>query len=207
MEEEHMKQVLKVNTKLIFFFKYIFHLDYAAETNATHGIPVEDFQQIVLNQHNIYRREMCANDLENDENLHRIAEQRVHNKANGKEIPLPDDYNENVYIHDTGDPSKITGENNLLIFLGFFKKILYLGEMIVKFWYDQRQKYDIHNESSATDFTQLVWKKSNKIGVGHAYNGHKLYVIVLYKPSGNIRGQFATNVGCNSNGQSNQSNR
>jgi hypothetical protein len=79
--------------------------------------------------------------------------------------------------------------------------------MIVKSWYDQRQQYNIDNESSATDFTQLVWKNSKKIGVGHAYNGHQLYVIVVYKPSGNIHGQFATNVGCNSNGQSNQANR
>ncbi len=85
--------------------------------------------------------------------------------------------------------------------------MLYLGEMIVKSWYDQHQQYDINNESSATDFTQLVWKKSRKIGVGHAYNGHKLYVIVIYKPSGNIRGEFAANVGCNSNDQTNQSNR
>lgn len=62
----------------------------------------------------------------------------------------------------------------------------------------------MNNESSATSFTQLVWKKTTKIGVGHAYNGQKLYVIVVYKPSGNIRGQFNDNVGCNSNGQGNR---
>jgi len=63
---------------------------------------------------------MCANDLENDEDLHRIAEERAHNKANGKEPLLPDDYNENVYEHDTGDPSKITGKINRFIILGIF---------------------------------------------------------------------------------------
>ncbi len=100
------------------------YLDQAAETNGTHGMPVEDFQQIILEQHNIYRRQMCANDLENDEDLHRIAEERAHNKANGKEPLLPDDYNENVYEHDTGDPSKITGKINRFIILGVFFLLL-----------------------------------------------------------------------------------
>ncbi len=132
---------------------------------------------------------MCAKNLENDEDLHRIAEQRAHSEANGQRLPLPNDYNENVFEIDTGDPSNIT------------------GEIIVKSWYDQHQQYNPNNEASAPVFSQLVWKTSTKLGVGHAYNGQKLYVIVLYKPSGNIRGQFAANVGCSSNGQSYQANR
>lgn len=95
-----------------FFFKYIFYLDQAAENNGTHGISVEDFQQSILDQHNIYRRQMCANDLQNDESTHRIAEERAHSKANGNKPSLPNDYNENVFEYDTGDPSKITGKNN-----------------------------------------------------------------------------------------------
>jgi hypothetical protein len=90
----------------------LYSTDYAAENNAIHGVPIEDFQQSILDQHNLYRRQTCANDLETDQDLHRIAEERAHNEANGKKLALPDDYNENVYEHDTGDPSKITGENN-----------------------------------------------------------------------------------------------
>jgi len=71
-----------------------------------------------------------------------------------------------------------------------------LAEFIVQSWFDQRRQYDINNESSATDYTQLVWKNTTKIGVGHAYNGKQLYVIVIYKPSGNIQSEFAANVGC-----------
>jgi hypothetical protein len=105
------------NFSLISFYSFVFRIDYAAENNAAHGLPIEDFQKNILDQHNLYRRQTCANDLETDEDLHRIAEERAHSEANEKKLPLPDDYNENVYEYDTGDPSKITGENNRLIFV------------------------------------------------------------------------------------------
>ena len=73
--------------------------------------------------------------------------------------------------------------------------------MIVQSWYDENKKYSIQNEAPAIHFSQLVWKNSKKLGVGHAYSGKKLYIVALYKPPGNIRGQFAANVGCGANGQ------
>lgn len=52
---------------------------------------------------------MCANDLQEDDDLHAQAQKRAHTLANGQDIHLSDDYSENAYILDTGDPSKITG--------------------------------------------------------------------------------------------------
>ena len=75
--------------------------------------------------------------------------------------------------------------------------------MIVKAWYDEYSHYNVKNESSATHFSQLVWKNSKNLGIGHAYDGHKLFVVALYKPPGNIRGQFTENVGCSSNHKKN----
>lgn len=115
MEEDHMKQTLRVNSQEYFLDRILFFfLDQAAENNGTHGMPVEDFQKIILDQHNNYRRAMCANNLENDEDLHRIAETRAHSRANENEPPIPDDYNENIFESDTGDPSKITGIEKFL---------------------------------------------------------------------------------------------
>ena len=85
-------------------------LDYAAENNATHGVPIDDFQQMILADHNKCRRQACANELQEDDELHREAMKRAHSLANGHLLPLPDDYNENVFELDTGDPSKITSE-------------------------------------------------------------------------------------------------
>jgi hypothetical protein len=63
---------------------------------------------------------MCAENLESDDDLHRIAEERAHSKANEKDLPLPDEYNENIFELDTGDPSQITSENNRFYFLTLF---------------------------------------------------------------------------------------
>ena len=75
--------------------------------------------------------------------------------------------------------------------------------MIVQAWYNQQQQQN-NNGFSGTNFTQLIWKSTTEIGVGHAYSGKILYVIVLYRPRGNIPEQFANNVGCPSTNQANR---
>jgi hypothetical protein len=77
----------------------------------------------------------------------------------------------------------------------------FLAEVIVKYWFDKHQHYDTKNEKSAPEYSQLVWKGSTNIGVGHAYSGYTLYIYALYKPAGNIQGQFTANVGCGTTGQ------
>jgi len=45
-------------------------------------------------------------------------------------------------------------------------------------------------------FTQVVWKGSQKLGVGFAYSSDrkKVYVVAHYSPPGNFIGQYAQNV-------------
>ena len=45
-------------------------------------------------------------------------------------------------------------------------------------------------------FTQVVWKGSQKLGVGFALtgDGKTLYVVAQYSPPGNYMGQFGSNV-------------
>ncbi|CAF2997803.1 unnamed protein product [Rotaria sp. Silwood2] len=179
--------------------------NYAAETNGTHGTPIEEFQQAILDQHNKYRAQTNAGNLQNNNDLHEKAQKRAHAEANEQPIQLSNDYNENVYVIDTGDPSKITGEIYFIFLILFL--ILYLGELIVKAWYDERYHYNVKNESSAPHFSQLVWKNSKELGIGHAYNGHRLFVVALYKPPGNIRGQFQANVDVDSHGEHKPANR
>lgn len=73
-------------------------------------MPVEEFQQAILNEHNQYRLKMCADDLQTDSKLHEAAQKRAHNEANARKTKLSNDFNENVYVVDTGDPSKVTSE-------------------------------------------------------------------------------------------------
>ncbi|MEU9608432.1 CAP family protein [Streptomyces sp. NPDC048057] len=73
---------------------------------------------------------------------------------------------------------------------------------VVDGWYGQVTEYasygrepDMNTFSRWGQFTQVVWKKSAKMGVGKATaaNGGT-YVVVNYDPPGNYRGQFAANV-------------
>jgi len=44
-------------------------------------------------------------------------------------------------------------------------------------------------------FTQLVWRGSTDVGVGRAFGpGGQTYVVALYQPAGNVRGQYPDNV-------------
>ncbi|MEU5977570.1 CAP family protein [Streptomyces sp. NPDC047315] len=76
------------------------------------------------------------------------------------------------------------------------------GADVVEGWYGQINEYvyfgrepDMNTFSRWGQFTQVIWKKSAKMGVGRAKaaNGGT-YVVVNYDPPGNYRGQFAANV-------------
>jgi len=46
----------------------------------------------------------------------------------------------------------------------------------------------------ADDFTQIVWKETQKIGVALKWANNCYLVLVVYDPRGNIQGQFRANV-------------
>lgn len=73
---------------------------------------------------------------------------------------------------------------------------IFLAEKIVQSWYNQQE--------SNTNFTQVIWKSTKEIGIGHAFSGTTLYVIILYRPRGNLLGKFTENVGCVSAVQANR---
>ena len=44
-------------------------------------------------------------------------------------------------------------------------------------------------------FTQLVWRSSEKVGVGIAISGSQTWIVAKYKPAGNVMGLYTSNVG------------
>ena len=63
--------------------------------------------------------------------------------------------------------------------------------------YDEVCMYNFNNPGYASGtghFTQLVWKGSDKLGMGHATSGQCTYVVGRYKPAGNMKGDFENNV-------------
>ena len=65
---------------------------------------------------------------------------------------------------------------------------------LVDNWYRIGQNYDESNPK-ASHYTQMIWKNSQKIGVGITQsNTGYFYIVANYYPGGNIEGQFKENV-------------
>jgi len=43
-------------------------------------------------------------------------------------------------------------------------------------------------------FTQIVWKSTTNLGLAMVRDPHYVMVVAIYKPPGNIEGEYAANV-------------
>ena len=41
----------------------------------------------------------------------------------------------------------------------------------------------------------MVWKSSEKVGIGIAISGCQTWIVAKYKPRGNVMGLYTTNIG------------
>ncbi|KAI4875777.1 hypothetical protein NFI96_024292 [Prochilodus magdalenae] len=74
------------------------------------------------------------------------------------------------------------------------------AEEVAEKWYGEGSKYDFSTpafQSGTGNFTQMVWKSSERAGIGLATDGQGLFITVaFYEPAGNITnpGYFKDNV-------------
>ncbi|KAL2100078.1 hypothetical protein ACEWY4_004472 [Coilia grayii] len=74
------------------------------------------------------------------------------------------------------------------------------GSDVVKSWYDESSKYNFSSpgfQKGAGNFTQMVWKSSQKVGIGLATDGSGMFIgVAFFEPAGNISnpGYFRDNV-------------
>ena len=66
-------------------------------------------------------------------------------------------------------------------------------------WYKEIKDFDFQNggfKPGTGHFTQLVWKDSQKLGIGYAVDtkNNKAYVVARYDPPGNYDGEYRENV-------------
>ncbi|WP_328401035.1 CAP family protein [Nocardia sp. NBC_00403] len=65
------------------------------------------------------------------------------------------------------------------------------GFGVTKAWYDEIKDYDFNNpgySQTTGHFTQVVWKNSQRLGVGIACDGTRSYAVANYDPAGNMGG-------------------
>ena len=142
---------------------------------------LEQFRKDILERHNYHRKNHQAADLVRDSTLEAIAQKTAEYMKNIDSFSFSTDkYN-----------GKSIGQN-LFWFWGSFD-----GAKIADMWYESESQYDYNNpqyNSDYGDFTQMVWKSTQKIGCGYACKEKECYGICTYYPAGNVLTKFATNV-------------
>lgn len=71
------------------------------------------------------------------------------------------------------------------------------GRKPVQAWYDEIKDYNFSNgtfNSNTGHFTQVVWKGSEKIGVGICEMNNQCFIVANYDPPGNFQGEYGKNV-------------
>ena len=142
---------------------------------------LEKFRKTILNKHNYYRGLHQVGNLKRDTTLERIAQDTAEYM---KQI-------DNFSFATEKYNGKAIGQN-LFWYWGSFT-----GDKIADMWYESESQYDYKNpryNSATGDFTQVVWKNTEKIGCGYACTGKECYGICTYYPAGNYNNQFASNV-------------
>ena len=77
--------------------------------------------------------------------------------------------------------------------------IIIIGSPATRAWYDEIKYYKFTQPKFSAEtghFTQVIWKGSQRFGVGFAIGngGRSAFVVAQYAPPGNVQGAFQANV-------------
>ncbi|XP_065157212.1 uncharacterized protein [Atheta coriaria] len=155
----------------------------AASTPRSNGASSSgNFNRDCLNQHNMYRAKHGVPALQLDDQLCRYSQEWAEELARRGVMQhrSQNTYGENIFSAWSSDPN-YTVE----------------GGKAVDSWYDEIQFYTFGQEPrdlKAGHFTQVVWRLSEKLGVGIAKKNGHIYVVCNYSPPGNYVGNYTPNV-------------
>ncbi|CAF1421635.1 unnamed protein product [Adineta ricciae] len=106
--------------------------------------------------------------------------------------------NNGLLQHSSPEERDELGENIFAEFEARPENNLDLGRRVAQAWYDEIKNYDYSNPGFAMNtghFTQVVWKDTNKLGIGVVFvPDRKIIVVGRYSPPGNVPDQFTENV-------------
>lgn len=161
------------------------------------------YQHSALEAHNRHRARHCVSPLQLDDSISRSAQnyaqhlaninQMVHSNTKGLGENLAKQWS-SAPIQTINGKCRLLSNEHLLSL-----QIDAIGEHATDSWYKEIKLYNFNwpgFSMSTGHFTQVVWKGSQKLGVGFAVttDGKTLYVMAQYSSPGNYRGQFEHNV-------------
>lgn len=146
----------------------------------------DDFAYATCDAINRARSQYSAGRVELNEQLSTIAQRWAGTMARtGKLEHSP------VELRNYG--RQTLGEN----YAAFFQTEI-TGDRMIKRWLKEGRKYDFGTDGrrDTENFTQLVWRGTQEIGVGRARSedGNWWYGVVVFDPPGNIPNKYAENV-------------
>ena len=158
-----------------------------------------NFQRQMLAHHNQLRARHCASALQLDDGLNKVAQDYADSlAAQNKFEHSKSGYGENLYMMSSWQSlASLNGNHRPL--LSLLLPMVFLGSIPTQSWYDEIKDYDFNKPGfsmAVGHFTQVVWKGSQRLGVGigFANNGNKAVVVANYDRPGNYLSQFAENV-------------
>jgi len=150
-----------------------------AATNKEGSQSNNEFKKNFLRSHNNYRKRHASHPLKWNTKLEEKAREAAEDAAKTNTLRSVDMSN--------------VGQNMAAMTGGEL-----MGDKVSSMWYEEEEGYNYNSpgfSSSTGSFTQLVWKESRDIGIGRAFGSKgQTFVIALYQPPGNIRGQYEQNV-------------
>jgi len=148
------------------------------------GSEFSQFEREALNAHNKYRVRHGVCLLTLDRKLCTLAQKYAQTLADTDTFQHSNDpvYGENLYWSWSSDPGWVLGA----------------GEAVDS-WYEEKKGYNYAAEPADTEsghFTQLIWAKSQHLGVGLARSSTtgKFITVMKYDPAGNYLGKYRENV-------------
>ncbi|CAG0904584.1 unnamed protein product, partial [Darwinula stevensoni] len=154
-----------------------------ANADAHHSAgEVSDFERGMLKRHNHHRRKHGSPLLILDKELSRQSQEWAETLAKenrGMKHRPQEKYGACLY-QISGDTCSVFPKD------------------VVDFWYKKMKDFDFQNPegNAATGGTQVIWKDSQRLGVGKAptEDGKTWFIVAYYDPPGNVTGRFAENV-------------
>lgn len=146
---------------------------------------IDTIKERILKEHNTYRKKHGAPDLTWDKDIESIAQSWADKLAKQGSIS----HSTNTYQGSKlGENCFSCGGNNCLD-----------SYDPVDDWYSEVSSHNFNSpeNSAAGHFTQVVWKKTKKLGCGIGTTSGAMpqyFVVCNYFPSGNSNGEYSANV-------------
>jgi uncharacterized protein YkwD len=164
---------------------------YFKKTKSNYVCPTDQTMIEITKYINMYREKNNAPSMMYDPTIAKVSQ----NYAN--ELLKKNQNSSAVVLEHSQNPNY--GEN-LAFFQGYGDNKLQLMKDAVDAWYDEIKYYNFNNpgfSSKTGHFTALVWKSSNKFGIGIAIDKTKnnmAFIVMNTSPPGNVIGEFPQNV-------------